>query len=97
MNGYELSVGQTLEIDITLPAYSTAQSSATGILFGAASESKFYGLYMVANLANSDSETHGAIQLYKDGTFVSGCSVRRSAPPLAGSSYQHAYDTYMTS
>lgn len=97
VNGYELSVGQTLEIDITLPAYSTAQSSATGILFGAASESKFYGLYMVANLANSDSETHGAIQLYKDGTFVSGCSVRRSAPPLAGSSYQHAYDAYMTS
>ena len=97
VNGYELSVGKTLEIDVTLPAYSVQQTAATGILFGASSDSEFYGLYMVANLANSDPATHGAIQLYKDGAFVSGCSVRRSVAPLAGSSYQLAYDAYMTS
>ena len=98
VNGFEAKAGQTLEIDITLPVYSTPYA-ASGILFGAtglnASDS-YYWLRIVGS-SDSNEKARGAIQLYKGSAFAGAeYSKRIDVVPLPGSAYATAYEAYKT-
>ena len=111
LSDYNLRAGQTFSIDVTLPVYNTAAKYYNArILFGSADGAQANSAigtpnsYMINILGNdgSDVGTHGAVQFYSynsGGTFVgngAAISVRRTAAPLAGSSYQSGYNAYMT-
>lgn len=99
VNGFEAKAGQTLEIDITLPAYSSSYG-VSGILFGATglgANDSYYWLRIVGS-SDSNEGARGAIQLYKDGAFAGAdYSKRITVAPLAGSSYAEAYEAHKTS
>lgn len=94
-NGVKAGVGDTLLVDVTLPAYDSMSYAASSLIFGAKDTNVWYRLVILGN-DGKDSGTHGAVQLYHNTSFTSSAySVRRMNGTLSGTSYNTAYDEYM--
>lgn len=103
VDGYELVVGKTFSVDITLPAYGTTYGN-TYLYIGSSDVkvAQYRVIILGTDGTNVKNNTNGAIQLYEytDGSYKflgAAFSTRYYLGALKDTSYHTGYNAYKTS